>query len=379
MRLFPRDRDLSQPLARIELRVRASDFGLPVEDVEMRLDQFLARHMTWRSRNSVQALVRDGHVLLDPATPDHPGGCGELAVERRPGRKLRHGSRVVIVIPEHLRVPPVARSEGFGQQTGGSLDELAVLYRDAACLAVDKPAMLAVHPSGRHLSDTLIQRVHRMLGLQDARREGRPRLAHRIDRETSGVILIGLDPRSHSELMRQFEEREVEKEYLAIVQGEPEHEGGRIELPLGSARGSRIQLKMAVQMDGQPSVTEWRIERRVPGYALVACRIFTGRQHQIRVHMEAIGHPLVGDKLYGYDENLFQKAADGTLTEQDYRLLELPRQALHSHRLVFTSPATGRREEAVSPLAADLEQFLELRLREDPASIGGPQPPRRGP
>ena len=359
MRLFPRDRDLSQPLECVELVVRASDFGLTVEAVEMRLDQFLARHMPWRSRSSVQGLVKGGHVLVDAATPEHPTGAGQALVERRPGRKLRHGSRVVIVIPQELRVPLAARAAGVEHHAGNQFDELCVLYRDRACLALDKPAMLAVHPSGRHLSDTLIQRVHRMLGTQDLRREGRPRLAHRLDRETSGVILIGLDPRAHAELMRQFEEREVEKEYLAVVQGEPEHQGGRIELPIGRSRGSRIQLKMAVQMDGQEAVTEWRVVRRVRGYALVSCRIGTGRQHQIRVHLEAIGHPVVGDKLYGYDENLFQKAADGTLTSEDYRVLELPRQALHSHRLVFTSPETGARAEAVSPLAADLQRFLD--------------------
>jgi len=250
---------------------------------------------------------------------------------------------------------------GRDHHSDNQFDELVVLYRDEACLAVDKPAMLAVHPSGRHLTDTLIQRIHRMTGTEGRLREGRPRLAHRLDRETSGVILIGLEPRAHAELMRQFEEREVDKTYLAVVRGEPEHEGGRIELPIGPARGSRIQLKMAVQMDGQPALTEWRVVRRVRGYALVSCRIRTGRQHQIRVHLAAIGHPIVGDKLYGDDENLFQKAADGTLTPEDYRALELPRQALHSHRLVFTSPATGRREEVLSPLAADLQRFLDER------------------
>lgn len=358
MRLFPRDRDLSKPLERIELRVRASDFGLPVEEVEMRLDHFLARHMPWRSRSSVQSLIKDGYVRIDPSTPDHPQGAGELAVERRPGRKLRHGSRVVIEIPAELRVQMDATPP---EGSGGPYAELAVVYRDEACLAVDKPPMLAVHPAGRHLKDTLIQRIHRMLGTTEARREGRPRLAHRLDRETSGVILVGLDPRSHAELMRQFEEREVEKEYLAVVRGEPEHEGGRIEHPLGSARASRIGLKMAVRSDGQPAVTEWSVVRRVPGYALVSCRILTGRQHQIRVHLDAIGHPVVGDKLYGYDEAYFQKAADGTLTEEDYRVLEHPRQALHSHRLVFTSPATGQRVEAVAPLAPDLQRFLDER------------------
>lgn len=361
MRLFPRDRDLSQPLERIELRVRASDWGLTVEELELRLDQFLARHMAWRSRTSVQGLIKDGSVSVDASTPEHPEGTGELAVETRPGRRLRHGSRVVIEIPEALRVPMAERAVGVEHHSETQFDDLSVLYRDAGVLAIDKPAMLAVHPSGRHLSDTLIQRVHRWLGTDGIPREGRPRLAHRLDRETSGAILVGMDPTSHTELMRQFEEREVEKCYLAIVRGEPEHEGGRIEFPLGPARGSKIGLKMAVQLDGQESVTEWRVVRRVPGYALVACDIHTGRQHQIRVHLAAIGLPIVGDKLYGPDEMLFQKGADGTLDENDLRLLELPRQALHSHRIVFTSPATGERVTVESPLAPDLQRFLDSK------------------
>lgn len=361
MRLFPRDRDLSQPLERIELRVRASDFGLTVEELEVRLDQFLSRHMAWRSRTSVQGLIKDGAVLVDAATPDHPEGTGAAAVETRPGRKLRHGTRVVLVIPEELRVPMAERAVGVEHHSDTQFDDLSVLYRDAGVLALDKPAMLAVHPSGRHLTDTLIQRVHRMLGTDATPREGRPRLAHRLDRETSGAILVGLDPASHAELMRQFEEREVEKEYLAVVRGEPEHEGGRIEFPLGQARGSKIGLKMAVQFDGLEAVTVWRVLRRVSGYALLACDIHTGRQHQIRVHLAAIGLPIVGDKLYGPDEMLFQKGADGTLDAADLRLLELPRQALHSHRIVFTSPATGARVEVVSPLAPDLQRFLDER------------------
>jgi 23S rRNA pseudouridine1911/1915/1917 synthase len=361
MRLFPRDRDLSQPLERIELRVRASDFGLPVEDVELRLDHFLGRHLTWRSRNSIQNLIKAGAILVDPAAPDRSEGSGQLAPETRPGRKLRHGSRVVIVIPEEKRVSLAERAVGVEHEPENLLDELAVLYQDESTLAIDKPAMLTVHPAGRHLRDTLIQRVHRMLGSADLQREGRPRLAHRLDRETSGAILIGMDPRSHAELMRQFEEREVEKEYLAIVCGEPEHDSGRIELPLGSARGSKIGLKMAVQFDGLPALTEWNVVRRIPGFALVAARIHTGRQHQIRVHMQAIGHPVLGDKLYGPDEHLFQKAADGTLDAGDYRELQHPRQALHSHRIVFTSPATGQRVAAVSPLAPDLQRFLDER------------------
>ena len=357
MRLFPKDRDLSTGTDRVELRVCASDFQARAGDLEIRLDVFLASHMPWRSRSSVQGLVKDGHLLVDAATPDHPRGRGELSLERRPGRKLHHGSRVVIVIPEELRL----------RVTPQFSDELAILYEDDDCVAVDKPPMLAVHPAGRHLTDTIIQRVHRMYGSRELPREQRPRLCHRLDRETSGVLLIGKHHRAHSLLMQQFENRQVEKEYFAILQGEPRLDGGTVDFPLGSARGSRIGIKMAPVADGLASRTDWRVVRRIAGYTLVACRLHTGRQHQIRVHMEAIGHPLVGDKLYGYDEQYFQKAADGTLTGDDLRALELPRQALHHHRLVFTSPTTCGRIEVESPLACDLAAWLEEREDGRPA------------
>jgi 23S rRNA pseudouridine1911/1915/1917 synthase len=349
MRLFPKDRDLSEGTERVELRVRASDFQSRTSDLDVRLDVFLARHMAWRSRSSIQHLIRDGFLLLDAATPDHPRGNGELALERRPGRKLHHGTRVVIVIPEELRLPASPPLS----------DELDILYEDDDCVAVDKPAMLIVHPAGRHLTDTLIQRVHKHYGSRELPRDQRPRLCHRLDRETSGIVLIGKHHDAHSQLMGQFEHREVEKEYLAIVQGSPLLEGGTIDFALGSARGSSIGIKMAPMADGLPSRTDWKVVSRHAGCTLVACRLHTGRQHQIRVHMEAIGNPLVGDKLYGYDEQYFQKAADGTLTDDDLRALELPRQALHHHRLVFRSPSSGQRIEVVSPLARDLAAHLE--------------------
>ncbi len=351
MRLFPKDRDLSQGTSRVELSVRASDFQRRADDFEVRLDVFLARHMAWRSRSSIQHLVRDGYLLVDASTPDHPRGRGVLTIERRPGRRLHQGSRVVIVIPENLRLPITPQFS----------DELQILYEDEDCLAVDKPPMLAVHPAGRHLTDTLIQRVHKHYGSRELPREQRPRLCHRLDRETSGIVLVGKHHDAHSQLMQQFEHRQVEKEYRAIVQGSPLLEGGTIDFPLGPARASSIGIKMAPVADGLPSRTEWSVVSRHEDCTLVSCLLHTGRQHQIRVHLDAIGNPLVGDKLYGYDEQFFQKATDGTLTDEDLRTLQLPRQALHHRRLAFTSPTTGERIEVASPLAPDLAAYLEER------------------
>lgn len=349
MRIFPKDRDLSEGTEVVELRVRASDFQAPADDFEIRLDVFLARFLSWRSRSSVQHLVRDGDISIDASTPEHPKGRGEFAVERRPGRRLRNGSHVKIEIPEHLRLA----------ETAPPSEDLVVLYEDESVIAVDKPPMLVVHPSGRHLTDTLIQRVHAVYKSGELHRDARPRLCHRLDRETSGIVLIGKDPQSHQDLMRQFEQREVDKEYLAIVHGAPQFESGVVDLPLGQARASSIRLKMAVVSDGLESQTEWRVVRPYPGRSLIACRPRTGRQHQIRVHMDAIGHSLVGDKLYGLDEQIFQRSADGELTGEDLEVLELPRHALHNHMLAFRSPKSGEHVRVESPLAKDLARYLD--------------------
>lgn len=353
MGIFPKDRDLTIAPDRVEFRVDATWYRRRVADVHVRLDHFLADHLKWRSRTSVQELVREGYVLVDAATPDHPQGSGELGVERRPGRKLHHGSRVVVVIPDEFRI----------RLSEPTSDELDVLYEDAEVLAVDKPAGLAVHPGGRHLSDTLIQRVHARYRDEIAGGRLAPRLCHRLDRETSGIVLIGKNPRTHGSVMQQFEEHSVEKEYFAIVHGELEADRGTIDFPIAPSRTSPIRLKMAVLADGLPSRTDWYVLERYAGYTLLRCVLFSGRQHQIRVHLEAIGHPIVGDKLYGRDDRLFERAIDGELDFEDRRALELPRHALHSHRLVFRTPASGRKVEVTSPLAEDLADFLAGKVR----------------
>ncbi len=353
MSLFPKDRNLTRAPEEVELLVDGSFYRIKAEAVSIRLDHFLGDHLRWRSRTSIQTLIKDGYVLIDPVSPDHPDGIGVARVETRPGRKLRHGTRVIVVIPEEARL----RLSDQGAET------VDVLYEDDEVLAVDKPPHVAVHPSGRHFSGTLIQRVHARYS--DAIEEGAtaPRLCHRLDRETSGIVLIGKHPATHGEVMKQFEDRSVEKEYLAIVWGEVEGEAGSIDLPLGPARTSEIRLKMAIAADGLASRTDWRVVERFEGYTLVAATLFSGRQHQIRVHLAAIGHPVVGDKLYGPDDQCFLRANQGALTPADHERLELDRHALHNHRLAFTTPAGGRRVEVISPLSRDLEAFLQERAR----------------
>lgn len=354
MGIFGKERDLSQVQKEVELRVDASFFRTRAEELEMRLDAFLAAHLTWRSRTSIQELIKDGYVLIDPSTPDHPRGNGTAVPERKPGRKLRHGSRVVVVIPEELRAPVIENPS----------TELSVLYEDDAVVVVDKPANMAVHPSGRHMVDTLIQRVHARYGAgHELERGGAPRLCHRLDRETSGLVVVGRNPLAMADVQQQFERREVEKEYLTIVAGVIERDGGTIDYPIGPARASEVGIKMAIAVDGQDCRTDWRVvERHVErGCTLVSCEPYTGRQHQIRVHMAAIGHPVIGDKLYGDDDAYFERGLAGALTEADLRALGMDRHALHNHRVAFVSPATKQRVEVRSPLPRDMVAYLEGR------------------
>jgi len=349
MGLFGKDRDLTQPLDRVELMVDASALGERVEDVSIRLDSFLARHLKWRSRSSLKELVREGWVHVDASTPERPQGTGELKRETRSGKRLRHGSRVVVVIPpEHRQAPPTDVDT-----------DLNVLYEDDACVAVMKPAPLAVHPTARYLNDSLLLRLHARYS--EEIRTGRvlPRLCHRLDRETSGVLLAAKGAQEHAELSRQFEDREVEKLYLAVVHGAPTEDSGICDHPIGPSRTSSIRLKMACIADGQASRTDWRVMERVGAFTLLECALFTGRQHQIRVHLAGLGHPIVGDKLYGDDEMIFQRAADDRLTEEDHAHLFIDRQALHHHRLGFTSPATGERVTVESPLPGELRKLLD--------------------
>jgi 23S rRNA pseudouridine1911/1915/1917 synthase len=256
---------------------------------------------------------------------------------------------VVIIPPESRQVPPT------------DIDtDLEILYEDEACVAVMKPAPLAVHPTVRYLNDSLLLRVHARYSEEMQSGGVSPRLCHRLDRETSGVLLVAKGAAAHAEISRQFEDREVEKLYLAVVHGSPKEDSGTCDHPIGSSRTSSIRLKMACIADGQESRTDWRVLERVGAFTLLECELFTGRQHQIRVHLAGLGHPIVGDKLYGEDEEIFQRATDDELTEADHEHLIIDRQALHHRSLSFTSPATGERVTAESPLPEELRALIDL-------------------
>ena len=316
-----------------------SIFRVPPEVAGQRLDVFLRDQLRRTSRTRTQFIIRASAFGAD-------------------GRRLKPNDRVQSEQQIFLwRAPwdedPVPT-------------EIRVLYEDAHLLAVDKPAHLPVHPSARYHKNTLIKLLH-------ARRPGEfISLGHRLDRETSGVLLLSKTPECDRALKRQLELRDdVEKTYLAITWGVPSDGTGarafRVErsMELDPSNAYRVKMRLSEGPDALYAATRFAVlgVARSPDtsapYARVRCDLETGRQHQIRLHLAALGTPIVGDKLYGPDETLFPRGVDGELTAEDVALLELPRHALHASRLALAHPITGARIAIESPLPADLASFWE--------------------
>jgi 23S rRNA pseudouridine1911/1915/1917 synthase len=281
-----------------------------------RLDVFIARRLPELTRSRVQRLIGEGAVAV----------AGQRA---RASLRVETGASVTVDMP-----PP---SDARAQPEAIPLD---VLYEDADLLAVNKPPGMTVHPSPGHTSSTLVNAV--LAHCKDLSGIGgvmRPGIVHRLDRDTSGVILVAKNDLSHNGLARQLKERRVEKTYLALVEGTPKPPEGRIEAAI--ARDPRNRKRMTIVEGGRGSETAYRVIERFRGYALVEARPKTGRTHQIRVHLAAIGHPIAGDRLYGRPSRL------------------VARQFLHAQRIGFTHPRTGEPMELEAPLPADLFQALE--------------------
>ncbi len=295
---------------------------IPPELAGLRLDQALARLFPEHSRTRLQGWVRAGRVTVDAARADVT-------------RRVWGGERVALA---HERA---SADGGYRPQPIA----LAIVHEDAALLVVDKPAGLVVHPGHGNREGTLANAlVHHAPQLAQVPRAG---IVHRLDKDTSGLLVVAKTPEAQTSLVRQLAARTVKREYLALVHGAVAADG-HVDAPIGRHRTARI--RMAVTARGKPARTRYRVLERLAGATLLAVSLETGRTHQIRVHMQAIGHPLVGDPTYG-------RRARG-----DDPLAHVPRQALHAARLGLVHPASGREREWRAPLPEDLRAVLE-RLR----------------
>lgn len=255
----------------------------------------------------------------------------------RPAASVRAGEIIRLRRPAPVE-PPVPRDFG-------------ILYQDDSVLVIDKPAGLPMHTTAKFWRNTLTAL------LRERYPDEQMEMAHRIDRETSGVLLIARGRQVASFLTRAFARRAVDKTYLALVKGQPPDQG-RIDRPL-KLMDTKSRVMMGVADDGLPAVTTFQVLRRFADHALCAAHPETGRQHQIRVHFQSLGHPIVGDKLYGASEELFMRACDQGVTPELLELFDgLPRHALHAHRLTFPHPTRGEPVTVESPLPADLTAYM---------------------
>jgi len=268
-----------------------------------RLDVFLTRGLPELSRSRIQALIKGGNVLVDGVIP-------------RPKDPVPPGAQIVVTVP-------AARPA----ETAAEDIPLTFLYEDEDLAVVDKPSGLVVHPGSGNPDGTLVNALlHHFGKLSEIGGVGRPGIVHRIDKETSGCLVVARNDFTHNALATQFSERQVSKQYLTVVSGIPDPPSGRVENHIGRNPQNRQKMAVLEPPAGKRAVTSYRVAAPRQKTALVVCDLYTGRTHQIRVHMKSLGHPLLGDSTYGR----------GTTRQPVDRLM------LHAWKLGFTHPRDGR-------------------------------------
>jgi 23S rRNA pseudouridine1911/1915/1917 synthase len=309
-------------------------FTLTVEKADRgkRLDLFLAEQLPEQSRSQIQRYVREGCILLN-------------AAHAKAGTRIKEGDLV------KGRIPAPTASEVLPEDL-----PIRFIYEDTDIVVVDKPPGMTVHPAGRMQSGTLVNALlFRLHDLQGVGGVLRPGIVHRLDKGTSGVMVVAKNDLAHEALVRQFQKREVKKIYLALVYGKVEAEEGVITAPLGRHPTDRKRFSLRTRAPKE-ALTQWLVKERFEGITFVQVAPKTGRTHQIRVHMASINYPLVGDPLYTKKRRLAQ--IDDPLLRG--RIEALGRQALHASRIAFRHPTTGKTVEFTAPLPADIENILEV-------------------
>ncbi len=308
----------------------AIELTAPDSCAGLRLDQALARLMPQHSRSRLQSWIQEGRVILDgaPATV----------------RQKILGGESLVVHPTAERAELAYRPESIA---------LDIIHEDHSLIIVNKPAGLVVHPGSGNWSGTLLNAL--LMHAPQLAEVPRAGIVHRLDKNTSGLLAIAKNEVVQTSLVRQLQARSVSRDYLAIVFGRPAR-SGKVEAPVG--RHPVQRTRMAIVASGKPAVTHYRTVEQFADCALVDCKLETGRTHQIRVHLQSIGHPLVGDPLYA-DKRLGKQSASPVIRE-------FPRQALHATALALDHPSTGKRVSWQVDLPEDMRELLAaLRNRHD--------------
>jgi 23S rRNA pseudouridine1911/1915/1917 synthase len=317
-------------------------FTVPADQAGNRLDRFLASQLSEMSRTRIQSLMDEGRVLVDGSA-------------MKPSHRIEQGATIVVEIP-----PPPA------PDVPAESIALEILYEDADIAVVNKAAGMIVHPGAGGGAGTLVaallNRYGTSEGLSTVGGPLRPGIVHRLDKETSGVMLIARTDAAHLKLVAEFRDREVEKTYIALLHGAVKGESGRVELPVARDLNRRARMT-ARRREGREARTDWRVLLRLAGFTLIEAGLHTGRTHQIRVHFSTLGWPVVGDTLYGAPR---QERVSGTL------LPSLDRNFLHAARIAFSHPRTGKHVEFRAPLPEDLVNYLRFvagATKTEPGSI----------
>jgi 23S rRNA pseudouridine1911/1915/1917 synthase len=321
---------------------RRVEIAIGDEEAGQRLDRALQRSLPELSRTRLKQLILAGQV----APADAPAG----EPSRDPAQRVHGGQNFVVILPETEDASPVAQPI-----------PLEVLFEDSHLIVVDKPAGMVVHPAPGNPEGTLVNALLAHCGSSLAGIGGvrRPGIVHRLDKDTSGLLVAAKTDAVHQALSRDFALRRVERAYGAIVWGMPMPASGEISGNIGRSTVNRKKMAVVAEGRGKPAVTRYRVERRFGAEgrwhaALLECRLLTGRTHQIRVHLAHSGHPVLGDPVYGTRAGRVV-ARSGTLGAT---IADFPRQALHARLLGFIHPTTGERLRFESPLPVDMQGLL---------------------
>lgn len=295
----------------------------------MRLDRALADLLPDLSRERVKALILGGHVRA---------GNGQAA--RDPATKVRAGLCYAVELPPP--VPAEAQPQAI---------DLSIVYEDQYLIVIDKAAGMVVHPAAGNLDGTLVNALlsHCEGQLSGIGGVARPGIVHRIDKDTSGLLVVAKTDKAHEGLARQFKAHSISRRYLAIVNGIPDRAHGTVETWIGRSDSDRKKMGVQPEGRGKRAVTHYRVVTRLDRAALVECRLETGRTHQVRVHMAHLGHPLLGDPTYARGQNRHRELL---------ALLDFKRQALHAAQLGFIHPVDGSDLEFDSPMPRDMQELF---------------------